>query len=1295
MAINYTAENCVLEIGEVVGTKEVTNTTQVGTTSIITSVGCKDNIQYSDQGFNSGLNGLFINNVNQRVVYTGYMPSPSVNVGGSLQEMVGIGNTSIQGCQLTYLNIFGNREFRPGTNTDDNKIVYLTAYSTQNPYTQINFPSNNPQSNAGGARFFPRNSVIHADNIQGRAIYFVNENSTSGSGNNVTRRNLSCFDIIASSGSDMILRGNGSDTLDDYSLHLTDLWNDPEGHTFYISAYKHSAAWDSSGGSNTPFHWIGGSLSHNTSIGSYEGSIYRDANLGVKQNDCFTSPGLLGLTNVSFGSGAGGSADQYEVEIRVSQIINATIDVLEGQPYNNNITSLYTQNDLQIKDVGTYTFCLAALKRTDIFGQTMTNGGVTMMDNGTHFHSSNGSVNLINAKAIDRRAPARCTVDYIKITRKDTEFQNRAVPNFITNTYNIDDIEWNFLDILKNNTIPLALTFQINNLNDLTKQNAAFSKTFTIPANKHNCRVLDPMLAVGSERVHINWQPCRVSVDSVVIFKGLIRVEKGITGKGGFFSCHIVSDSIDWANLLDNKKICELAFSTENKKNHNNIVSSWDNTADTDSHIYGLINYGEWNAPSVNPNEQYIKNNNDFHPAIFAYKVTHQIFEDIGYVLDSEFIESETFKKLVIPYTSGEDYMENDLYDVDGGHSCSLALFNKTTCGGNFDSGGKCPPSGLNFYTTRYTFPAIVEGFDNGNNFSTNTVHLGYVVPFTSNYDISISGTLYVAQDFRATSLCHIRLEVLRNGQSMSRQGHSYLGGQRDVGESGIGDGLSVTDNAIHNLNANDNISVKITVRNYSAFYSMWCDHSDLTFDIFPVFSSTAPEVDVNLTRVLPCTDQKTYLKGITELFNLQWIADKETKTVKCEPYNSFFGSGKVVDWTNKLDRTSWTDKFIAKDLAQNVKFKYKVDSGDNGIESLAAWREDNNLDEYKSYEIINLQRFKKETLELGTTVFHSTYRFNNYGLQPNPLQQGSNHPVAPNAYAWGDLTWTNPVTNSNNPLMPVIWTEDGGHINGFQRPPYKRLPKAGIRILNYYGKTDCARYVYKKESGQNVPLFEYPYLDWINGWQKGIAIDDYNLSWNDFDDGHGNVSPGLFTKYWKNSYNKISGGAAIRTCNIALSPVDINLFDYRDIVHLKIDNVSTYWTVHKIKDFKPGVKQLTSVELIEWRYDSNYATPSLIQNKIAQPEGQLTLRKSELKQRSGKETPLVREKTNLEKIDDALRFNRSGELELYGGELIVEEDDGSICHVVYTDDEDIRKLYLEADEIENIYNTNSENNEY
>ena len=63
-----------------------------------------------------------------------------------------------------------------------------------------------------------------------------------------------------------------------------------------------------------------------------------------------------------------------------------------------------------------------------------------------------------------------------------------------------------------------------------------------------------------------------------------------------------------------------------------------------------------------------------------------------------------------------------------------------------------------------------------------------------------------------------------------------------------------------------------------------------------------------------------------------------------------------------------------------------------------------------------------------------------------------------------------------------------------------------------------------------------------------------------------------------------MNGGSALRTCKMNLNQRDIADFDYRDLIHLEIDNVSTYWTVNKIKDYKPNQEVLTTVELVEYK---------------------------------------------------------------------------------------------------------------
>jgi hypothetical protein len=1323
--INPKSNNCVLEIGTVVGSKDITTEVQTGTQTIVQYNGCVDPGTYEDQGFNEGSG-----NIGERVMYKGIMPNTASNLGGTLQEMIGVGNIGTQACHLSYLSTWNGNSFLPGNGISDNKIVYINVYDDN--LVPQNMPFINPVSTAGGVRFEPKNNKNYSHNVQGRSIYFVNNSKTQGSANTVTKREGVAFDVLGCfANNHLLLRGNGSDTMDDYSLSCPDMWTDPESHSYYISAYTHSMHWDSSGGSGNPFYWIGGSLTAKTHIGSYEGSQFRDASIGMKANDCFRGSGILGVRSDYWGMGAGvNSQDQYEVEIRVSQILNAKIDILQGAPYNNNIEPT-NSNDLEITTSGTHKVCLSALQVSNVFGHTALNGGVLPMDNSRHFHASNGSINILNAKAIDENIPARITLDYIKITKRDSDIVTSTVPVMATEiNYSVDQYQWDYLDLFKSETLPLAFTYSVGNLKDLSKRTTAYSKTFEVPANSHNNRILTPMLAVGSIKEKIDWMPCRVSVNGVNVFKGLMRVEKGITGNGGKYSCHIIDDSVDWKHLLEDREICQVPFGDglDIKKSFASIINSWyhspvdsvdgENIIDFKNNLdrnlfgdgniffqwgspptgkdyfYGLINYGQWHANSVNAAD-FNHNSNDFHPVIFAYRLIKKIFDTIGYSISSNFIESETFKRLCHPYSSGESYADDDLFGSEGSQYANVELNDKFPCGGTFSSGGKLKRN----RTHGYWYPNLVPGVNLGNNWSQNASNQGYTTPFAGTYQVDLHGTLYISDNILSSGgYSWLQIELMKNGQ-VEAIAHKVFDN-----DNGVYDGIPDTQSFNVVCNAGDHLAYRIHGYNNDSTFAMWCDASHMKFLAFPLVSNTVPDQFINLSKVLPCTKQTDYLKGLTELFNLQWFADKEQRVVYVEPYDTFFGSGKVIDWTTRLDKKSWEDKFIAVELAQSVNFNYQRDTSDNGLESLYNWREDNDLNEYKSYTETNTKRFRRETLQFGTKIFSNTYRFNNYGLQPNPKVNSVDHPYAPGAYAWGDLSWNSPADNvGQNPLMPVMWNDEGGVINGYGRPAYNPTPKFKLRILNYYGVQETTPYDFRKGDGTIFTTSRYPHLGWINGWKKGFSKDEFNLSWDDYNDGSGYVSPGLFTKYWKNAYDKMNGGALVRTCNMALNAVDINNFDYRDIIHLKIDDVSTYWTVQSIKDYKPNNNQLTKVELIEWKYDANYASPtgSLFVDPNVNPP-------VEAEEDNGKDDAVPKSKTyatvevksKLKSIENAFTVDNNGKVELHGCELVVEEADGTICTLLYTEENDLKKLYTREEEkslesTRNTQNINNRNNNY
>jgi len=1271
------AENVILEIGSVDGTEEITNMVQVGTETIVT----------------------FNKDCESPGVSDNYAFPPKLHEGDSYNpDIIFVGNPA-EGCSQQQVSTPG-MDFIPVQKCMVMQMFWQSGGMTPQMLNQLGTGAyNNFESNgwSGPNPFTVGNN--HSDYprvVDGRCLYMKNTN---------TGKTL-CFDIVTCIDKDtLLLKGLGTDNVNALNYLDPDLAAGNQCFKWYISAYQHSGEWDESHGD---FRWD--SEGKGTTL-SYEGHHWNPINnRGFNQGDSF-----FGLRN-SWLSNSVDYAMFYEIELNVTSVVNAKIMILSGthpDPIYNTMTYQH------ITTPGVYKFCvprLALAGKWSLDAPHTYDGSVETIY-GVPACVFEGSVGLLRVNKIHEKGVASCIIDSIKVRFTDADTTTTYEPIMgVGAMYTIDAYKWNYLDVLESRGVPLSLNFSVGDLRDIGKRTTGYSKTFNIPASQHNNEVLTPMMSVGSERKQIFWQKARIKVDGVYVFKGLMRIEEGNTGSGGFYKCHIIQDDIDWSQAIGANKLCELALG-ENppvKKGYTSIKNSWDNSPDAgDDYFYGLVNYGEWYSQSVNPtpsNIDYDKTSNDFHPVIFTKAVVDKIFNSIGYSIHSNFFNSTTFKKLCHPYSSGEDYAESDLFGSGGSQFVHAENYTKyapsnmdpipypcMTCAG----------------VVKYHYPNISLGSDPGNNWSGNSSSSGYTVPFTGMYHISWNATMFVKIGY---SLASMRTRIFKNGVNISALNDSTAawGDAVNSTESGAADGLTREGSGDVYLNAGDLINMRCRGKNFTWLWNAWMDIDDIDFNIYPIPSSTVPDYEVNLSKVLPCVKQMDYIKGLTEMFNLQWTADEETKTVYCEPYDDFFGSGKVLDWTDKLDYKSWNDKFIIEQLAKEITFEYKQDTGDEIVGTVYRWREAQGHPIYKSWIEHNDEKFRKETLSMGTKKFSSTIQFNAYGKQPSPNQHGNGD------WAWGDLSWGDPQTDSELPVMPIMWSDTGGSINGKNRPPYKKTPSFDLRILNYYGKQDCSNWRFVDQNGTAHTKTHYPHLGWKNCWLKGVAEDPYSLHWGDESDGYGNTSEGLFTKYWRTAYEKMNGGAALRTCRMNLNAIDIAAFDYRDLIHLQIDGVSTYWTINKIIDYKPNQNELTKVELIEWKQAADYArsrgeakrvggTQDVSEETIIKDtkSSGLVLTNNTNNSSTGtgiafgrgvvaEDNQTILGNYNQTNADDilqigsginsknrttALSVTKTGEVQIHGGELAVEETDGIVHDLVFTDENgDIKKVYLKKE---------------
>jgi len=248
------------------------------------------------------------------------------------------------------------------------------------------------------------------------------------------------------------------------------------------------------------------------------------------------------------------------------------------------------------------------------------------------------------------------------------------------------------LDVTDHSDFPLAMTFQISDIKDLTSTSGDYSKTFKIPATKNNNKLLKHSYIANID-TDVNLtenKKCRILVNNLFSLKGLIKIT-GIGGYGetpSYYNCVFFGNNISWADDLSNKYIDAIDWGANSKDlayNKTNIMATWQHedcdaaaAASAPPIVYPIVSYGDYNADGEPRTIQLLDTaydslggavgrigyygfhsngtsygtplpSPDWRPAIFIKDTLERIFANAGagYKLNSTFMETDMFKRLV------------------------------------------------------------------------------------------------------------------------------------------------------------------------------------------------------------------------------------------------------------------------------------------------------------------------------------------------------------------------------------------------------------------------------------------------------------------------------------------------------------------------------------------------------------------------------------------------------------------------------------------------------------------------
>ena len=209
---------------------------------------------------------------------------------------------------------------------------------------------------------------------------------------------------------------------------------------------------------------------------------------------------------------------------------------------------------------------------------------------------------------------------------------------------------------IPHNEGPIPLTKEAYDVNNPQKRLTDFSKTITIPENRIVNQIFEHAFDVNIDLQTFNPNlktSYQIIQDGVTAIDGYCQL-KAITNTDGLINYEIQATG-KIGNLFEkirDKYLQDLDLSSlDHSWTSTNIVDSWTATIGQ-GYVYPMIDIGGRTNYTVWGTQ-------DFKPSIYLKQYIDTILSEAGYTYDSTFLNSDLFKRLIIPYGSGQILRDN------------------------------------------------------------------------------------------------------------------------------------------------------------------------------------------------------------------------------------------------------------------------------------------------------------------------------------------------------------------------------------------------------------------------------------------------------------------------------------------------------------------------------------------------------------------------------------------------------------------------------------------------------------
>lgn len=731
------------------------------------------------------------------------------------------------------------------------------------------------------------------------------------------------------------------------------------------------------------------------------------------------------------------------------------------------------------------------------------------------------------------------------------------------------------LDI--NQEVDIALQYSIADIKDISKRNAAYSKTIILPGTKNNNYWFGNLFDVNADFTMFNPNKkiaAKLLVNTEIVIDGFLQLRKIVKlnnadQQGNMINYEIVifNNAVDLMQELGEKTINSLDLSQFGHTFSNTEVkNSWTHTYQ-DGYVYPML--GTHTKDNLYKVEY-------FYPAIFYRTLLDQMVREAGFGWTGSLLTNDQFNHEVLAYvTDGRPKIDEDerrrrqfyVGLTPSTLEVNMGIYPNTFGYQSLPIGG----GGPHYYGYTMSFNNENDPYyDNDNNWDTS-LHIWnidrngeYSAQYSISYDLNLrnssstttmaidtiinqnpqvkavhaleysinGGTTWTTWDSSTQYITYTQATIAP-GSSASK--HVYVARQAPTINLPIGAKVRLRWKgwqwgqgwwAGTGGNATPTMTARVVFKDLDT--GNWLKNEAYTADF-------TQNDYIDLAAYLPDKiKQKDLLGDLIKRYNLYIQTDPNNpKMLIFDTRPDFYNRGITVDWTHKKDFSSADEIELLSDLQYKLMiWSYKADSDLYNKEYL-----DVTGDVYGQYKYFFDNDFVK-----GEERIESQF-------SPTPL-----------------------VKTPFNAIVPGINPEQ---------------PKVQPRIFYWGGLKDCSdgwQWTYQSAitgaTGSTESFTKYPYAghfdDPIN---PTIDINFGESKYYFYNDWTSLPASNMFNTYWSDYIRQIETGKLV-TSYFNLDEYDIRFI--KDNFYTKIFIVDSYYYVNKIIDYKPLNNGLTKVELIK-----------------------------------------------------------------------------------------------------------------